>query len=116
MFNSPAAVTALGLYLAGQTRTLLMRLRSAPLQFLGTISYSLYLLHIPAILGAVSISLKLVQYGSVSAALVIFGSTIAASLCVAALFWYAVERPSHRLARSLKPRKTPAAEPQLAGT
>ena len=108
VFNSPAAVTALGLYLAGQTRGLLSRLSSGPLPFLGTISYSLYLLHVPAILVAVSLSLKLFDNSTTFGALAVFGSTIVASLLVASVFWWAIERPSHLLAKRLKLKKKPA--------
>jgi peptidoglycan/LPS O-acetylase OafA/YrhL len=113
VFNSPAALTALGLLVAGQVPGLLSRLRSGPLPFLGTISYSLYLLHVPAILIAVSLSFKLFDRFTLGGALAIFASTIATSLLVASVFWWAIERPSHEFAKKLKLKKKPAldAEP-----
>lgn len=106
VFNSPAGITAIGLYLAGLKKGLLSRMTAAPLQFLGTISYSLYLLHVPAILVAVSIALRLFDIGTTIGALAVFASTIIGSLVAASIFWWAIERPSHEFAKRLKLKKT----------
>ena len=107
VFNSPAGITAIGLYLAGLKKGVLSRMTSAPLQFLGTISYSLYLLHVPAILVSVSIALRLFDIGTLFGALAVFLSTIVGSLVAATVFWWAIERPSHRFAKRLKLKKKP---------
>ena len=71
--------------------------RCPPLLFLGTISYSLYLLH-----GAIGYSLGLMieQIPGFAPTLELF-MQIAASLALATVFWWLVERPSTLLSRNL---------------
>jgi peptidoglycan/LPS O-acetylase OafA/YrhL len=71
-----------------------------PIAFVGTISYSLYLIHVP--IGGRIINLarrlpatKEYQYSAIAAALVI-------SVAFAWLFWWLVERPSQRWAKGQK--------------
>jgi peptidoglycan/LPS O-acetylase OafA/YrhL len=66
--------------------------------WLGTVSFSLYLVHLPLMTGLLHL-----LAGHVDAWAVI-ALSLPASLGLAALFHAAVERPSQRLARSLAPR------------
>ena len=68
-------------------------LATRPMRFLGLISFSLYLVHEPIVI-AVS---QFVDRSSV-AALVAMPIAITVSI----LFWWVVERPSHRLARRVR--------------
>jgi peptidoglycan/LPS O-acetylase OafA/YrhL len=73
------------------------------LQFLGAISYSLYLIHNP-IVGAVSfLSARWIGSDFVTLAL-----SVAASIGAAALFWFLFERPSLALAHRIKLKRSAA--------
>jgi peptidoglycan/LPS O-acetylase OafA/YrhL len=83
------------------------------LQFLGTISYSLYLIHNP-IVGAVSfLSARWIGSDIVTLAL-----SIAASIGAAAVFWFLFERPSLALAHRVRLKRSTgelsASRPQTA--
>lgn len=67
----------------------------SPIQWLGKVSYSLYLVHVP-----VFFSLQHLSNGSLSNG-VIAGVGVLLSLAVAAIFHFCVEQPAHRLGRSL---------------
>lgn len=67
-------------------------LGSRPFAFLGLISFSLYLVHEPIV-----VALEKLMPTAVSVVLV----AVPVSLVVATAFWWAVERPAHRLARSI---------------
>jgi peptidoglycan/LPS O-acetylase OafA/YrhL len=71
--------------------------RCPPLLFLGTISYSLYLLH-----GAIGFSVLTVlgRFGEMLPALALFAQ-IAVTLGLATLFWRGIERPSTLLSKKL---------------
>jgi peptidoglycan/LPS O-acetylase OafA/YrhL len=105
VFNTPAALTAIGLAILGRFDKL-SALSGHPFKGLGTISYSLYLVHIPAILALVSVAVRLFPRslaGSIGSYLFVIGGAV----CFAALFWWAIERPSHAFARRIRmrPRK-----------
>jgi Predicted acyltransferases len=81
-------------------------LERAPFQYLGRVSYSLYLVHLPVILAVMHLS-----YGKVATP-ILFAASIAASFALAELLYRAVERPSHKIARAITGNatgKTPVA-------
>ncbi len=73
-------------------------LNKAVVQWLGRVSYSLYLVHVPTILAFHYILYGIVPYAVISVI------AIPISLVVAELFYRVVERPSHDLGRSLVKR------------
>lgn len=87
------AASALLIWLAQQPGLLRRVLLHPVLTWLGTVSFSLYLIHEP-VLAALHHSL----HGRISTA-VIFALSVAAALPAAWLFYAGVERPAHRLAR-----------------
>ncbi len=109
VFNAISFATALGLWAASRTRFLHTGLRWRWLQRLGTISYSLYLVHV-AVLGAVFfVARKLGLPEAVGLA-----ATLAACIAVAAAFWWLFERPSIALAHAIKLRAPTAPAPAPA--
>ena len=106
--------TAIGLYVAFRTGYIYRGLDWAWIQFLGTVSYSLYLIHNPIVGGVSYLSARLI--GSDFVTLVL---SIAASVAGAALFWYLLERPSLALAHRIRMKKSerqPHAEMSGSGT
>lgn len=100
-FARYAAATALLLAGAKATGRLTTAFDWRFLQFLGTISYSLYLLHNP-ISGATAFVLrKTIGTGAV-AELVILASIVAASCSGAWLYWRTIEMTAHKLSRRVK--------------
>lgn len=94
-FQAFSAITAVLLWLTGSGRLpwQLRRFRG-----LGTISYSLYLIHNPVSGAAGFVAHKLLGHGvlaDVGALLLI----VTASISTAAILWWTIERPSHRLSR-----------------
>lgn len=79
-------------------------LSSAPLQFLGKIAYSLYMVHYPLLLlikyGAGGMLQQLASQGA-SALAIMYVFVIFVTITVAALFHYMVERPCAKLTRKL---------------
>jgi peptidoglycan/LPS O-acetylase OafA/YrhL len=71
------------------------------LSFLGTISYSLYLIH--TLIGNRIVNLAM-RTSSPWIELGGFAAAILASLSAAVALWYFVERPSHLRARTIKVR------------
>jgi peptidoglycan/LPS O-acetylase OafA/YrhL len=76
-------------------------LLTTPIQWLGRVSYSLYLVHVPIILIAVHLLHDVVPYSFI--ALI----AILAALIFSELFYRAIERPTHKLGRYLARSKTP---------
>jgi peptidoglycan/LPS O-acetylase OafA/YrhL len=108
VFNSPAAITCLGLAALGRADLLNSVLHSLVFQKLGSISYSLYLVHIPALIIGLSLSSRLFDLTFVGR-LGAFATSIALALLLASLFWWAIERPAHALAKRIgSPRKVPS--------
>lgn len=98
VFNTPAALTAILLYAGARLDFLRVGSSSTILNWLGKISYSLYLVHVPILM----ISGGLVRRLPVSALFANvqeFAIHIALCLLGATAFWYAIEAPTHRLAR-----------------
>ena len=93
-----AAILAAALAVEGHERSPAWR----PLAAVGTVSYGLYLWHLPLLLWLRSVgALPLDLLGGLAVVLPV-------SLAVAALSWFAVERPLLRWAHSLTPRRAPA--------
>jgi peptidoglycan/LPS O-acetylase OafA/YrhL len=115
VFGVPAAIAALGLFLAGRTGYLITGLRSGIFRGLGRISYSLYLLHVPLITLVFGAWGRLAGRGPLQDALgLLIG--LAGVIAASAAFWWCVERPSHELAVKLfrRPGKTKPESAPLA--
>ena len=85
--------SAILIWLALQPGLLRRTLRHSALRFLGTISFSLYLIHVPVV-----VALQHGLHRQLPPA-AIWAIGIAASLLAACLFYWMIERPAHRLAR-----------------
>lgn len=100
-FQLVSAATALLLWLTS-IRGLAQR---APLfrgmQFLGLISYSLYLIHNPLTGAAGFLSHRLFGQ-SIAADVAALGAILVVSIVGAALFWWLIERPAHRWTRKIR--------------
>ncbi len=107
IFPGIAAVSAAALiYIAGRTGKMTTWLNWSWVQYLGKVSYSLYLLHWPV--GWVAIRIcdhSPYKYGPVTLAI-----ALASSIAAAHLLYTFVEKPSVRLSKFLKPQR------QTAGT
>lgn len=68
-------------------------LSSRPFAFLGLISFSLYLIHEPIVVALSQM---------VAAPIVTVFIAVPVCIAVATVFWYVVERPSHRLSRRIR--------------
>ncbi|WP_445193141.1 acyltransferase family protein [Sphingomonas sp. Tas61C01] len=99
-FTQTSAVTAVGLFFALRSGWILSGLNWRWLQFLGTISYSLYLLHSP-VTGAVGFVTRRALGDTVFASVAALVLATAASVVAAWILWAIVERPTHRLAKTL---------------
>jgi peptidoglycan/LPS O-acetylase OafA/YrhL len=102
-FRITCALTAGLLFLAGRTGALSTALNGRILQFLGRISYSLYLTHTPITGASFFVWRKLAGSGTLpELAGLLF--TFLACVAAAAIFWFALERTSlklaHRIGRS----------------
>ena len=108
VFGTPCALTALLLASLARTGHLDRSLGGRGWQFLGRISYSLYLVHVPIIMLGFAIWGRLAGRGFLAdlAGLLVVGGAI---LAAAATFWLVVERPSHALSARLfrRPRVRP---------
>ena len=103
-----SAATALLLYIAMQTGRITTALSSAPLQWLGMISYSLYLTH-NFVAGSAFWALGKVVHGG-SGLSDAFGLIVVTGVCLVAAFvmWWLVERPSHNLAKYIGRARRPS--------
>lgn len=93
-----ATLTSLLLYLCALRGTLLRGLNWRWLQFLGLVSYSLYLTH-NVVTGAVFRIGRIIAEPGPGMELTVWLVSIAASVAAAAIFWWALERPSLRLSK-----------------
>lgn len=78
------------------------RLRNPVTEFLGRISYSLYLVHLPVGVPIQLIAKRFLEPGPLATLVVLF--SVAFSIFAAWIFYLCVERPSQRLARRIKMR------------
>ena len=102
-FTLVCLATATLILLVGRADRLRMWLSGSTLQFLGRISYSIYLLHLPVVGAAFFVLNKLLP--RTPAMDLLAGLIVIAVTCGAAqLFWWVVERPSTALARRLRKR------------
>ena len=97
VFGTPAALTALGLFVAGRTGYLERGFSARGFQMLGMISYSLYLIHVPMIRVGFALWGHFAGRGTLqdSLGLVLI---LASILAVSTIFWWLFERPSHSFA------------------
>lgn len=102
-FERMPALVALLLFFAAMTGWAETGLNWRWLQFLGTISYSLYLIHVPLMQAVDSVVHRLLGHG-MAADLICLVGIFAVCVAMALLLYWAVERPSHRLARSVRSR------------
>ena len=111
--------TAIVLHVAFRTGYIYRGLDWRWVQFLGTVSYSLYLIHNPIVGGVSFLSARWI--GSDFLTLLL---SVAASIAAAVVFWYLLERPSLAFAHRIRVKKsdkppmsdsgTAAARPQNA--
>lgn len=94
-----STLTAILLYLASKTRWLIEGLRVRPFQWLGAISYSLYLTHNPLTGAGFYLASKF--GGGVATQTVQLFLVLTLCLIGAYCFWWLMERPSHNLAKRL---------------
>ena len=96
VFGTPCAVTALVLLVAARTGYLERGMAGRGWQFLGRISYSLYLVHVPTLALGFAIWGRVAGRGALpdlaGLVLVVGGIVVAATA-----FWWTIERPSHAL-------------------
>lgn len=111
--------TALVLFVAGTTRrggrSLLHTVTlGRPLQYLGRISYSLYLLHVLVAVAAARLGVRLLggaPLGSLAVVALLLGCTLA-SVAVAQVMHVVVERPAQRLSQRIALHRRPTADPE----
>lgn len=102
--TATAALTSLFLYRCAVSGRLDTGLNWRWLQFLGTISYSLYLTH-NLVTGIVFRAGKVIAIPGPGMQFLVWMVSIAASICFAAAFWWALERPSMRLSKRIGARR-----------
>ncbi|MBE7209728.1 MAG: acyltransferase [Gluconacetobacter diazotrophicus] len=93
--------TVLSFYAVGNARRLTVWLGGTGFSYLGRISYSLYLIHLPVLLVVMRAGYKLTGENR-PAAVCWFVLALLASVAAAHLLWRYVEMPSARLARRMK--------------
>jgi peptidoglycan/LPS O-acetylase OafA/YrhL len=103
------AVTAVLLHVTLKNGSIVRTLSNRPLQFLGTISYSLYLTHTQVQGASMYLLYKFIPrtVGGEAVALILSALTCIAA---AAFFWWIIERPSHALAKRFGGRTRRRAE------
>ena len=104
-FALVCCATAVSLLLVGLAGQLASWLNWRWLQFLGTISYSLYLIHNP-VTGAAFRAGYLITGRNIYTEAFWWAASLAACVGAATLFWYCIERPSARLASQFGKRFT----------
>ncbi|WP_395330921.1 acyltransferase [Novosphingobium sp. BL-8H] len=102
-FERMPAMVALLLFAAAWTGWAETGLNWRWLQFLGTISYSLYLIHVP-LMQVADFAVHHVVGQGLMADFACLGLIMALCIGGAWLLYWTVERPSHRLARSVRSR------------
>lgn len=96
----PAAATAAGLWLSFRHGLAQDTFRGAPFQFLGKISYSIYLMHVPVLMIGLAAWNRLAgrSIAADAAGLVL---AIVGVIAVSYIFWWLIERPAHRWSQAL---------------
>jgi peptidoglycan/LPS O-acetylase OafA/YrhL len=102
VFNSPAAITCLGLATLGRLKRMDTYFRGPVARKLGDISYSLYLIHMPALVLGISLGSRIFEPGPLGS-IGIFAMAMSSALLLSLLFWNLIERPSHDLAKRIRP-------------
>ncbi|KRQ94734.1 hypothetical protein CQ12_04180 [Bradyrhizobium jicamae] len=97
-FSLVCCVTAISLLFVAVGGQLALWLNWRWLQFLGTISYSLYLIHNP-VTGATFRAGYLISGRTIYTEALWWVVSLVACLCAASLFWLFIERPSAQLAK-----------------
>jgi peptidoglycan/LPS O-acetylase OafA/YrhL len=107
------AVTAVLLHVTLKTGSIVRALSNRPLQFLGTISYSLYLIHTQVQGASMYLLYKFIPRTVGGEVLAL---TLSALICIAAaaFFWWIIERPSHALAKRFGGRTRRQAEARIS--
>ena len=93
--------TVLTFYAVGRAGQLTTWLGQSGFSYLGRISYSLYLIHLPVLLVVMRAGYKLTGENRL-AAVCWFGLALVASIAAAHLLWRHVEMPSSRLSKRMK--------------
>ena len=107
-----SCATAVLLLLAWKRRRMSTWLRSRPVQYLGRISYSLYLTHSLALTVVYFLVQRVVGTGALGQRVYVLAGVVAA-LLAADLVWRAVERPSIATSRRVG-RRSPSTTPPIA--
>lgn len=102
-FAIMAVATAIGLLKVAQLQYLSQWLAGPVMQFLGRISYSLYLIHVPVAGATIFMGQKVLGAGLVAESLILLGA-VAGSLLSATALWWLTERPSISWSKRLKPK------------
>jgi hypothetical protein len=98
--------TAAGLYAAGALRRMNVWLSSGAVQFLGRVSYSFYLVHVPIALSALGLRTRFAP-SSPLAAVALLVVVVLASLALAEILYRTVELPALNWSRRITRPRTP---------
>ena len=105
-FSRAVALSGLVLLVALHTGSVQTWLSSRPFQFLGRVSYSLYLVHVPILGATLLIATRVVGTGPAGYILGTIASVIT-SLVGAVIFWQLVEKPCVAWLRGNRSKPTP---------
>jgi peptidoglycan/LPS O-acetylase OafA/YrhL len=100
-WSAAIIITALSIYACSRLGKMGTWLSAGPIQFLGRISYSLYLVHVPVSATLNSLGVRLIGHSRLLIIPWLIASTFA-SIAVAYLMFRFVERPGMRLAQRFK--------------
>ena len=81
---------------------------------LGDVSYSLYLIHMPALVMGISLGSRIFETSAVGST-GIFAVAMGSALLLSFLFWNFIERPSHELAKRIRPGRDRSRLPLAQG-
>lgn len=114
LFSAVAGLTSLALVASGIGSGMQTWLSGRPLQFLGSISYSLYLFHNQVLGPVYRLVDKVWAYRGLEADLIAAGLALTLVLAVAWGLWFTVERASIRWSRAIATRRQALAKAQSA--
>lgn len=106
-FAMTAVFSAIGLLQTARLQKLGQWLADPIMQFLGRVSYSLYLIHVPIAGAVIFLGRKLLGEGLLADSTIVMAA-VAASLVTATLLWWLSERPSIAWSQRLKPKPSNA--------